>query len=185
MIASKLYKNLPDLYKVKAIQAAYTYANESAQIDVLNRDGFSSKWMGEINGNVATGILEHIYEENAKDMYTSGEISSGSAVGILVKYSELDDTAAAEKVAYWDFQEDYPEYKDLSQAAVTDYYEYAKPSRIPVSVYYDYCTEVTGLSKKADKMEVIDSLPISPKQKDALYFSNGWAESRLDEAPWH
>ena len=185
MIASKLYKNLPDLYKVKAIQAAYTYANEKAQIDVLNRDSFSSKWMGEISGNVATGILEHIYEENAKDMYTSGEISSGSAVGILVKYSELDDTAAAEKVAYWDFQEDYPEYKDLSQAAVTDYYEYAKPSRIPVSVYYDYCTEVTGLSKKADKMAVIDAMPISAAQKDALYFSHGWAESKLNEAPWH
>jgi hypothetical protein len=185
MIASQLYKDLPDLYKAKAIQAVYTYAHESAQIEVLNRDGFSSKWMGEIKGDVATGILEHIYEENAKDMYIAGDISVGDAVGILAKHSGLESTEASEKVVYWDFQEDYPQYSDLSQAAVTNYYEYAKPSGIQVSVYYDYCTKVKGKSKKADKMSVINSLPITAKQKDALYFSNGWAESTIDEAPWH
>lgn len=34
-------------------------------------------------------------------------------------------------------------------------------------------------------MDVIDSLPITKAQKDALYFANDWAEKNLDEAPWH
>lgn len=185
MIASQLYKDLPDLYKAKAIQTAYTYAHESSQIEVLNRDGFSSKWMGEIKGDVATGILEHIYEENAKDMYLAGEVTAGDAAKVLQNYSGLAVAESSEKVAYWDFQEDYPEYKDLSQSAVTDYYDFAKPSGISVSVYYDYCTKAKGKTKKDERMSVIDSLPLSKKQKDALYLANGWAESKLNEAPWH
>lgn len=185
MINSQLYKDLPDQYKVKAIRAAYTYAGENAQIEVLNRDGFSSKWMGEIKGDISTGILEHIYEENAKDMYTAGEITAGDAVGVLKKYSGLEGAEASEKVAYWDFQEDYPDYSDLSQAAVTNYYEFAKPSGIKVDVYYDYYTKAKSKSKKEDKLEVINSLNITSAQKDALYFANGWAESKLSETPWH
>ena len=185
MINSQLYKDLPDQYKVKAIRAAYTYAGENAQIEVLNRDGFSSKWMGEIKGDISTGILEHIYEENAKDMYTAGEITAGDAVGVLKKYSGLEGAEASEKVAYWDFQEDYPDYSDLSQAAVTNYYEFAKPSGIKVDVYYDYYTKAKSKSKKEDKLEIINSLNITSAQKDALYFAHGWAESKLFETPWH
>lgn len=34
-------------------------------------------------------------------------------------------------------------------------------------------------SKKAEIMAVINSLPLSSSQKDALYFANGWAASTL------
>lgn len=40
-------------------------------------------------------------------------------------------------------------------------------------------------SVKSEVMEVINSLPITAKQKDALYYLNGWSESTISEAPWH
>ena len=40
-------------------------------------------------------------------------------------------------------------------------------------------------TKKAEMLEAIDSLPISDAQKDVLYFANGWAASKLWQAPWH
>ena len=38
---------------------------------------------------------------------------------------------------------------------------------------------------KNQVMDVIDDLPITNKQKDTLYFLNGWAKSTLHKAPWH
>jgi hypothetical protein len=49
----------------------------------------------------------------------------------------------------------------------------------------DYHNRAKDESKKVGKMAVIDSLPISDEQKDALYFAEGWAASKIDEAPWH
>ena len=40
-------------------------------------------------------------------------------------------------------------------------------------------------SVKAEILEAIDSLPISNSQKDALYYLNGWAASKIWQAPWH
>jgi hypothetical protein len=40
-------------------------------------------------------------------------------------------------------------------------------------------------TKKAEVMKVINSLPITIAQKDALYFLNGWSKKTLfKEAPW-
>lgn len=91
------------------------------------------------------------------------------------------------KLQYWDFLAENPG-SNLSIYQVTDYYEYAKPAGISAKVYSDYCERVKGITgdgKKARRMDVIDSLPITDAQKDALYFSEGWAESTLREAPWH
>lgn len=40
-------------------------------------------------------------------------------------------------------------------------------------------------SAKNKGLQYIDSLPITSAQKDALYRAKGWAESKLQEAPWH
>jgi len=51
--------------------------------------------------------------------------------------------------------------------------------------YEVYTTKNTDGMKKADVMETINSLPLTAQQKDALYYYCGYAESTLDEAPWH
>lgn len=51
--------------------------------------------------------------------------------------------------------------------------------------YYLYKASTLGLTVKAAKLLAIDSLNLTAAQKDALYYSEGWAESKLHEAPWH
>lgn len=51
--------------------------------------------------------------------------------------------------------------------------------------YYLYKAATLGLTVKAAKLLAIDSLNLTAAQKDALYYSEGWAESKLHEAPWH
>ena len=58
-------------------------------------------------------------------------------------------------------------------------------SGITRTQYWQYQEATAGMSKKAEKLVAIDSLNLTPEQKTALYFANGWAESTLDEAPWY
>lgn len=51
--------------------------------------------------------------------------------------------------------------------------------------YYLYKAASAGMSKKVEKLQAINSLNLTAEQKDALYYSEGWAESKLHEAPWH
>lgn len=55
---------------------------------------------------------------------------------------------------------------------------------ISAEKYYQYKTATSGLTKKAEKLAAIDKLPLSNAEKDALYYSEGWAESKIGEAPW-
>ena len=40
-------------------------------------------------------------------------------------------------------------------------------------------------SVKSQKLQVINSLPVSSSVKDAIYRKNGWSESGLKNTPWH
>lgn len=121
MVDSSLYDGLPDAYKAKAVSLAYQYAKESAQIEELGREGFSSDWMAEIKGNTAVGIVKHVIKENIKNMYLSGDISADEAVKRRIEYHGDTEDEAAGKVAYWDFQVKNPEYADWNESMVTRY----------------------------------------------------------------
>ena len=97
---------------------------------------------------------------------------------------------------YWTFQKNHPAYKDFSKATVGDYYEFAEPANIPLDVYAQFINGTKGLadikdewgdvvkSKREQVLEVIDSLSLSWKQKDALYRAAGYAESKIWDVPW-
>ena len=133
-----------------------------------------------------------------REKYEDGELSAKEAKSQLAKYGDMSADEAASKVQYWDFKQEYPDYDDLSESAVAKYYSDVKPSGISIEVYYDYIekrseckgTDSDGDGKtdsgslKREILKVINSLPISARQKDALYFLNGWSESTLNEAPW-
>ncbi len=50
--------------------------------------------------------------------------------------------------------------------------------------YYHYKAATSSMSKKAEKLEAIAAMDLTSEQKDALYYSEGWAESKIYEAPW-
>lgn len=160
---------------------------------------------------ISTAIANGKEREDAEDSFNSqfasylreefekGNISTSEAERMLVNYGDKSDEAAASKVQYWAFKQEYPDYDDLSEEAVDKYYNEVEPYGITVDVYYDYSKQRSKCkgtdndgdgktdsgSKKTEILWVIHSLPISSSQKDALYYLNGWSAKTIYEAPWH
>jgi hypothetical protein len=122
-----------------------------------------------------------------KDLFLAGEISEDEAVNALTSYCDSEQKDAMADVQYWSFKNNYPDvYADDSW--FDTYYEKIASSGIEIDLYMEYRNTVltiTGEGKKEKRMAVINSLPISRYQKDALYYAEGWTESNLYEAPWH
>lgn len=121
-----------------------------------------------------------------RDAYEEGFFGRDKAVSIMIDYGGLTDAEADAKLQYIDVKKQFPDtYVD--DAWVAEYYKEVESSGISIEVFVDYRNQVksmTGEGKKEKRMAVIDSMPISNAQKDALYFAEGWAASRLYEAPW-
>jgi hypothetical protein len=142
--------------------------------------------------------LSTAVREVVKEHFDSGDLTTSEVERILVTHGGKTEEEAFSRVQYWEFKHQYPDY-DLSEEAVTKYYSEVEPAGIGIEEYYDYYQQKAKCkgvdedgdghadsgTKKAEILEVIDSLPISDEQKDALYFLNGWSANTLWEAPWH
>ena len=141
------------------------------------------------DNGVTTGTLMSQITSHFKPQYIEMTKSERASIkGYLrngMVYCGMNEVDATERLRHWDFLAEFPDYSDLSESAVTKYYESVKSSGISVSVYYKYCQNKADYSKKDDIMNVINNLPITSAQKDALYTAEGWAKSKLYEAPWH
>ena len=122
-----------------------------------------------------------------KELFLEGELSERQTINALRTYCGRTEDEAVADVQYWAFKQDYPDvYAD--DAWFDKYYEEVADSGIGINVYMEYRNQVkdiTGEGKKERRMAIINSMPITSAQKDALYFAEGWAESKLHEAPWH
>ena len=131
-----------------------------------------------ING-VTSSVRKH---------YEDGDISENDAMDFLIDFCGLSTEEAKVKVQYWSFKMDNPDtYVDDSW--ISEYYaDGVSNAGISMEMFVAYRNRVKnikGENKKRDRMAVINSLPISSAQKDALYFAEGWTASKLWEAPWH
>lgn len=93
---------------------------------------------------------------------------------------------------------DYLQQSDISKEAQAEIYfadmasdktlltqaELEMSAEITATQYYNYKAATSSMSKKAEKLEVIAAMDLTSEQKDALYYSEGWAESKIYEAPW-
>ena len=138
--------------------------------------------------DVATGIGK---------AYSSGLLDEAGAEKMLMQYADKDEEEAASRVSYWAFCDEHPQYKDsFTESNVAKYHEFAEPAEIPVDVYVQYIEGTKGietikddwgdveLSVRDQVLEVIDSLPLTWQQKDALYLAAGYAESKIWDVPW-
>ena len=141
----------------------------------------------EFISSVATGI---------RDAYSSGLLDEAGAEKMLMEYADKDEEEAASKVGYWGFCEDNPKYDYFTESNVKDYREFAEPENISLEVYAQFINGTKGLADIKDKwgdvevtkreqvLEVIDSLPLTWQQKDALYLAAGYSESKIWDVPW-
>lgn len=51
--------------------------------------------------------------------------------------------------------------------------------------WLEFEVKVSGKTKRAEKLQVIDGMDLTWKQKDAFYAAAGLSEKTLDEAPWY
>ena len=132
---------------------------------------------------VVTGIAY----EDIKDEFLKGNITESRAIDMIVRYGGKTQNAAKSDVQYWAFKRDYPDVY-VEDSWFDTYYNKIAASGIRIDVYMGYRNKVSGITgddKKKRRMDVIHSLPISSAQKDALYYAEGWAASKIHEAPWH
>lgn len=148
--------------------------------------------------------LDVNYSE-VKEAFIDGEITEQQLKNALVRYGGKDAEEAEETVKAYRWQKQHPD-SDLSSSQILAYTKELdglgksiEATGIQPNVFTDYRnkrTECTGVdadgdgktdsgSKKKEILALIDSLPISDSQKDALYFDNGYAASGLKKAPWH
>jgi len=137
-------------------------------------------------------------KNDVKELFNEGIISYDDAIDYLYNYADFELEDAEEKVRYWNYVLQYPDTV-LTESKVSAYYDYAEPYGITpeyFEAYYIQAESATGVdyngdgradtgTKKTEILEIIDSLPISDAQKDALYFASGYKESTLSKAPWH
>ena len=134
---------------------------------------------------------------STRNAFDSNLVDEAGVEKMLQEYAGMDEEEAVSKVDYWSFIKAHPQYRgDLNEAQVEKYHEFAEPAEIPLDVFVQYLEGTKGLadikdewgdvveSKRDQVLEVIDSLPLTWQQKDALYLAAGYAESKIWDVPW-
>jgi hypothetical protein len=175
---------------VDAVILGDTSTAEAMKAEIISTKVANGKTREEAEEQFASAVYS-----NTRTAFDDGFLDQAGAKKMLTKYAGKDVEEAAAKVDYWAFCRKYPQY-DLSQANVEDYHEIAVPAGISLDVFVQYLNGTKGLvtkydewgdvevSKKEQVLEVIDSLPLTWEQKDALYLAAGYSEDNIWDVPW-
>ena len=170
-------------------QQAITMLDKYTDMDDAEITKTVNKW----SSKVVTGIAY----DDIDDEFMAGNISASRAIEMYKRYGSMTQEDAEKKVTVLAFVKEHPECEGISYAAVEGYRLYSEPLGVDASLFYDiwqYNSDtkadvdedgkaISG-SKKAKVLDYINSLDLSGKQKDSLYYAFGWAESTISDAPW-
>lgn len=161
----------------------FNYDEKAQQFKAGKITGEKLKAMLMETGGKSAEEAEADVVSYSRDAYEEGYFSRKQTAEMMIRYGGLTEEEAEDKLRYLDFKMDNPGvYADDSW--IDQYYAEVESSGISIDMYVAYRDKSKGQNKN-DKMSVIDSLPISDAQKDALYYAEGWAESKIWQAPWH
>ena len=155
-------------------------------------DKAASKRIEQLKCERDTGIKYDEIDDDLRD----GRISEAKAAQLWQAYGGMDATKAGSKAEWTLYEKAHPSTKFTSQSFET-YYKSYKPIGFTAEMYEGFKTEwdavkgtdknhdgkADAYSKKADRVKIIDRLPLTKKQKDELYKMN-WSTG-LKDAPWH
>ena len=134
-------------------------------------------------------------KSNVEMAYSYGTITKATAEKMLVDYAGMDEDKVADQITVWEFQNANPDC-DLSDSKVLGYLEYAESAGVALDMFEQFVKDVKDIEPIKDKwgdvekterdqiLEVIDALPLTWQQKDAVYLAYGLAESKLWDVPW-
>lgn len=156
---------------------------------------------------------QYIYEDMKKRGYSDKQLQDGIKSVIQDSgASDADMRKQLEDIGYSgeEAQEVMDKWEATSNAkewfgSGTEWYvaraytDYAEPVGIDRDTFLDFYREASRTSgedldgdgktdsgsKKKNVLALIDRMPLSAEQKDALYYQQGYAESTISDAPWH
>lgn len=129
--------------------------------------------------------------------YLDGYVSLSTVRSMYIKYGGYTAEEAEEETTVLEFVKQNPACDGISYAAVSGYNDYCKKTGVDPATFYDAWKFKNGakndydsdgevtISKKEKVMDYIDGLNLTKSQKDSLYYACGYAESTLNETPWH
>ena len=107
-------------------------------------------------------------------------------VDAITKAYEYADALAKEKVSSYKLTDSEEKIREAEKAGIS------------TAIYFAYRASVSGLkadkdeegkpisgTKRAKVVEVINSLNLTPEQKDFLYLEDGYSEKEIHQTPWH
>ena len=186
--AESIYR-VEDFYKaIRGNDIATAYIVREDIINVAIDNGKSKK--------AAESDFEESIAKYVGNRYKEGLIGDDDAARILTEFGGKTEDEASSSIRYWAFKAENPEYADLSESAVNKYYDgaykdgelhgkSAQSYGISLDIYAEYIRGKAGLSLKEDIMYIINTLPLTKEQKDALYYLNtNWSKNEIRKAPW-
>ena len=189
LLEQGLADNENDAYFImQGWEAGDNYSRYDAIYDAVRNGAGIDEAMAELtsHGYTEEEVLSQVKTKIGK-WYKDGEISKQQATNMLTKYFGMDSNEINATLSYWEYKAANPD-ADVYVDWFEKYYSDVSASGMSLNEYLSYknkVKDITGEDKKARRMAVINSLPITNAQKDALYYAEGWAASKLNEAPWH
>ena len=173
------YRAAAEKYLRQGMEAdeAYRAANKECfgaeyAIQTYNKDVYERAKSAKTNGVSYDDFYTYYF--GTKDIKSTAQKSVATQKFEWMQSSGLDLTAQAE-IYFADMAND----KTLGQQAALE-----TDAGITPEQFYQYKVLSSGMSKKAEKLQAIDSLDLTNAQKDALYYAEGWAQSTIGQAPW-
>lgn len=136
--------------------------------------------------------------EDIKDSFMDGKMTQSRAVEMYVRYGGYTQQEAKQEVATWAFVKQHPKCEGISWPAIENYQTYCQSTGMSAETFYaawkysysvkadvDANGDAISGSRKAKVLRYINGLNLTYAQKDSLYYAFGWAQSTINEAPWH
>lgn len=141
-------------------------------LQVYNKDVYEKAKSAKSNGVSYDDYYAYYF--GTRGFEKSGDTSVTTQKFDWLQSSGIDLTSQAE-IYFADMASD----KVLETQA-----ELEMSSGITAVQFYQYKVASSGMTKKAEKMQAINSLNLTSAQKDAIYYAEGWAQSTIRDAPW-
>ena len=181
------------------IQESGKYDAVYSAIDSGNTSDFRAAMQELASHGVDADTVHGVARSHIKKaLIEDGTITSEEAKRSLALFAGKTADEANAFVDGWVFADEHPDL-DWSDAQISKYLGEVKAQGISITDYDKFLTKIkncTGVdadgdgktdsgSKKVQVLAAIDSLNISYSQKDFLYYQEGYAASKINEAPWH
>ena len=165
----------------------------------LEEIGYSAEEAQEITDKWAFKEKYGYDYSDKREALAAGAITRQQLVDEMVSIGGKTREEAEITADVYEWQNEGVDIESSQTYIIKAYEEYGKPNGIDRVDFVSFCQQASQThgddldgdgkadsgTKKAKILKLIDGMPLSAAQKDALYRQQDYAESGLKDAPWH